>query len=211
MTKRSLISDLATVDWRVAVNTYGNDHSTLIGLLVKWWISGCNGCYWAVEGGPSFGRHKRGTPGGGQCDAVLCRDEAAVGIVEVEGTRPVYTIEKVGKFFGSDYEDLRSLEFAIILVYAYSPIGRGDNRGFVPCAKPCVLQAVRGVSAAYPTKSVVLITLDKTYARYRSGIRSRTEFYWGTPCSIRGFLFRSGKEAESQVYYSRDKGQAALD
>ena len=205
MTVPSLISDLATVDWAVAVNTYGNDHSTLIGLLVRWWISGHSGHYWAVEGGPSFGHHKRGTPGGGQCDAVLCRDEAAVGIVEVEGTRPVYTIEKVGKFFGSDYADLRPLEFAIILVYAYVPVGRGDKRGFLPCATPEVLAAVRNVSAKYPTKDVVLITLEKTYSRPPPGIRHRTEFYWGTPSAIRGVLFRGGQESESQEYYSQRK------
>jgi hypothetical protein len=203
---QGLISDLATVDWGVAANTYGNDHSTLIGLLVKWWISGRTGYNWAVEGGPSFGRHRRGTSGGGQCDAVLCRDEAAVGIVEVEGTRPVYTIEKVGKFFGSDYEDLHSLEFAIILVYAYMPKGRGDKRCFLSCATPEVLEAIRIVSAKYPRKDVVLITLEKTYSRPTSGIRCRTEWYRGTPCTIRGFLFRGGQESESQVYYSRGKG-----
>lgn len=202
----SLISDLATVDWGVAVNTYGNDHSTLIGLLVKWWICGRTGHYWAVEGGPSFGRHTRGTSGGGQCDAVLCKDEAAVGVVEVEGTRPVYTIEKVGKFFGSDYEDLHSLEFAIILVYAYAPIGRGDKRHFEQCATAKVLDAIRIVSAKYPTKDVVLITLEKTYSRPPAGIRCRTEYYCGAPDTIRGFLFRAGHESESQVYYSRGKG-----
>jgi len=205
MSDKSLISDLASVDWAVAVNTYGNDHSTLIGFLVRWWISGHKGRYWAVESGPSFGYHKRGTKGGGQCDAVLCRDEAAVGIVEVEGTRPVYTIEKVGKFFGSDYEDFRSLEFAIILIYAYMPVGQGDKRGFVPCATPEVLTAVRNVSAKYPTKDLVMITLEKTYSHPPPGIRCRTEYYWGTPSHIRGVLFRGGQEAESQVYYSQSK------
>jgi len=194
------------VDWWVALNTYGSDHSTLIGLLVKWWICGRTGHHWAVEGGPSFGPHRRGTAGGGQCDAVLCRDEAAVGIVEVEGTRPVYTIEKVGKFFGSDYADLNSLEFAIILIYSCMLKGRGDKRCFLPCAPREVLEAIRIVSAKYPTKDVVLITLDKTYSRPAPGIRCRTEYYWGTPRRIRGYLFRGGQESESQVYCSKDKG-----
>jgi hypothetical protein len=202
----TLLSDLATVDWGVAARTYGNAHSTFIGLLVRWWISGHAGNYWALDGGPSFGRHKRGTGGGGQCDAVLCRDGAAVGIVEVEGTRPVYTVEKVGKFFGSACEDLHSLEFAIILLYAYSLIGRGEKRDFVECATPEVLQAIQSVSRKYPTKPMVLITLEKTYSRPTSGIRRRTEYYWGAPCTIRGFLFREGQERGSQVYYSRGKG-----
>ena len=206
MSDTSLISDLANVDWGVAVNTYGNDHATLIGLLVRWWISGHTGRYWAVEGGPSFRHHKRGTPGGGQCDALLCKDETAVGIVEVEGTRGEYTIKKVGDFFGSDYEDLGYLEFAIILVYAYTPVKQGDKRDFLPCATPEVLTAIRSVSAKYPAKDVVLITLEKTYSRPPPGIRRRNEYYCGTPSEIRGVLFRGGQESESQVYYSQSKG-----
>src|SRR2546426_891029 len=114
----SLLDDLAAVRWDVASRTFGSDHATLVGLLVEWWVSGAPKIRWALESGPSFG-YVEGGAGRGQCDALLCERDLALGLVEVEGYRRVYTAEKIGKFFGSSDRDLSALAFAILLVYAY--------------------------------------------------------------------------------------------
>ena len=85
---KSLLKSLANVRWDVAGRTYGNDHATLIGLIIHWWISLSRKDHWALEGGPSFGYRKRGTGRGGKCDAILCNQEAAVGVFVEAGCAP---------------------------------------------------------------------------------------------------------------------------
>lgn len=49
----ALLEDLATVDWLAAANTYGNNHSTLIGLIAQWWIKKNPRNRQVLEGAPS--------------------------------------------------------------------------------------------------------------------------------------------------------------
>ena len=49
---------LAKVPWLVAARTFGNDHATLLGLLVHWWIAEQPNTHTALEGGPGFGYHE---------------------------------------------------------------------------------------------------------------------------------------------------------
>ena len=96
-------------------------------MLVDWWISSDPDNHWALEGGPSFGSRPKGV-GGGLCDALFCEGHEAVAVVEVEGTRGVSTAQKIGKFFDAEYEGLENLRFAVLLLYAYFPKGRGLDR-----------------------------------------------------------------------------------
>ncbi len=127
-----LLEELTKASWSTAFRTYGNDHATLIGLLVDWWISREPRGRWALEGGPSFGYRARSVRGGGQCDAILGEGELSIGLVEVEGFRYEYTLEKMGRFFEAEYDDLSSLQFGIFLAYPTDPTGRGANRGIPP-------------------------------------------------------------------------------
>src|SRR5262245_32998390 len=92
----ALLESLTAAPWMVAARTIGNDHATLIGLLVHWWIINQPQTRWVIESGPSFGYHEKGI-GGGMCDAIFCEGAEAVGILEVEGIRSVYTAQKIGK------------------------------------------------------------------------------------------------------------------
>jgi len=171
--------------------------------LVQWWISLSPGKHWALEGGPSFGYRKRGIGGGGQCDAVLCDEKDALGILEVEGTRPLYTIEKIGKFFAAEYGEFKTLRFSILLLYAYEAVGRGDARKIPPAGTPQVFEATSKLSATYPDKSIIVITLDKIYERQSEGVRARNEYYWGTPSTIKGFLYRNGEQVAPEQFFVR--------
>src|SRR3954468_15401679 len=96
------VDDFESVRWHVARRAYGNAHATLIGLLVDWWVSRDKNRNRVLEGGPSFNPPGTGLVGRGQCDAILCADSKAVGVLEVEGaSRQEYTARKLGAFFAS--------------------------------------------------------------------------------------------------------------
>jgi len=115
---------------------------------VDWWTSGAPESRWALDGGPSFGYRPRAVGGGGQCDAILGDHDRTVGVVEVEGTRIAPTIDKIGKFFAAEYPELDSLRFAICLLYAYTPQGRGLTKRFLPVASSEVKERLGQLSAA---------------------------------------------------------------
>jgi hypothetical protein len=169
---KQLLEALQQAPWGVAARAYGNSHATLIGLLVQWWITADPAARSVVEGGPSFDTRRQGV-GGGICDALFCAGDDAVGVLEVEGTRGTTTATKIGSFFPAAYPSLERLQFGILLLYAYEPRGAGINRRFSAAGDAATLTAVAQVSQAYPEKPLLVITLDKTYARQSSGIRAQ--------------------------------------
>jgi len=178
----NLLNSLKNAQWIVATNTYGNNHATLIGMFVNWWITLAPETHRVLESGPSFGHLK----GGGFCDAIFCKDCAAVGILEVEGRRGKWAAEKIGKFFAAEYNDLKTLEFAILLLYVYEPKGRGSKRAMPPVGDREGLEEIKRGSRKYAEKPIIVITLDKTYERKPKGIRGRREYYWSKPSAIEG-------------------------
>lgn len=196
-----LLDSLKSAQWSTAGRTFGNSHATLIGLLVQWWIALEPTAHYVLESGPSFAYHRKGI-GGGLCDAVFCEGPDAVGILEVEGTRGIYTVQKLEKFFASPMEDLDGLQFAILLLYAYQPVGRGQARTLAPTHTAEIVQEVLRVSSAFPEISIAMITLDKHFERRPLGIRARNEYYWGKVSVINGFLYKHGQEQTSAVLYT---------
>ena len=196
----SLLDGLAAVRWSVASRTYGSDHATLIGLLVDWWISAQPNERWALESGPSYG-HVKGGKGRGQCDALLCDGSGAVGLVEIEAYRGAYTARKIGKFFASRDPDLAALRFAILLLYAGSPVGHGTGRIFRPASDPSTIEAVERVSESIAKKPIILITVDKLFERELTGIRARNDYYRGTPSAIKAVRYLDGKRDGERTYF----------
>ncbi len=196
----NLLNNLSTAQWLVAAKTFGNNHATLIGLMVNWWITAASETHWVLESGPSFGYRPNGE-GGGLCDALLCEGNSVLGVLEVEGTRGKYTAEKIGYFFAAELEHYTTLKFAILLLYSYSPTGKGVSRTMQPARNPETFDEVCRVSALYPEKSIVVITIDKIYERPTEGIRKRSEYYFSKPSVITGYLFQQGQEVDSRVLY----------
>ena len=189
-----LLNSLRKVRWNTALRTFGNSHATLIGLLVDWWVSIDPQDHCSLDGGPSFGFHRHGTPGGGQCDAILMRGCNAMGVIEVEGTRHKETIEKIGKFFGTENPDLKSLEFGVFLAYAYEPRGRGAQRAFV---SPCLDELIEigtNITAQNPDKLLAVLVLNKQYERQRVGLRAKNEYYFGRPTTVLGVVLQGSSE-----------------
>lgn len=191
---KELLHSLSNVHWYVAAKTYGNNHATLIGLLVEWWISLPFDNHCVIEGGPTNGYQQKGVRG--QCDALFCLGNDPVGILEVEGTRYRKTVEKIGKFFNAKYEELESLKFAINLFYTYEAYGKGKERKFPSAATNEAIEEIKNVTNEHPGKEFILITLDKKYERQTTGIRARNEYYMGSPEHIEAYLFSKGKETE---------------
>jgi hypothetical protein len=198
MTGQQAFDDLSKVSWGVAARTFGNDHATLIGLLIAWWVSEDPSTRWAIEGGPNF---KHGQLDGGQCDALLCQGEHAVGVLEVEGSRLPYTIDKIGNFFTAEKDDLHSLEFAILLLYSCGAEGRGSMRRWQPVMdlKGEVENHIKNLSIKNPDKAIIVITLDKLYERQSVGIRALSEYYWGKPTELHAKLWKAGHQVQKST------------
>src|SRR6266704_2860222 len=116
---RLTFEDFYSVRWHVAERTYGNDHSTLIGLLVDWWVSR-DATNSVLEGGPSCNPRRTGLMGRGHCDALFCRNAKPVGVLEVEGCgnpkagdvekKAIETAKKLGRFFASADDNYSQLK-----------------------------------------------------------------------------------------------------
>ncbi len=195
-----LLDSLSCAPWVVASKTYGNSHATLIGLLVNWWITAQPESRWVLEGGPSFSTLPKGI-GGGICDGLFGENDNVVGVLEVEGNRNKYTAEKIGKFFAAELDHYAALKFGILLLYSYSAEGKGKDRVLPPARNADAFEELANVSTQYPDKDIVAITLDKVYERQNKGIRSRNEYYFGTPSTIKGYLFKEGQEKEEKLLY----------
>lgn len=131
---REILHDLKTAQWDTALRTYGNNHSTLIGLLVDWWVSEDPERRWALEGGPTNGYSEQDVRG--QCDALFCLDRDPVGVLEVEGSRHRQAAKKIGTFFDGRYKEIQPIRFGILLLYTYEALGRGERRAPPICGCP---------------------------------------------------------------------------
>ena len=200
MSGEDMLADLARVPWNVAARTYGNAHSTLIGLFVAWWVSSHPG-RWALESGPASDHREPGEKASGRCDALFCEDESACGLLEVEGSRHDHTARKIGHFFRAVYQPLASLDFAIFAVYQWSPLGRGKDRRYPPPLDPQTQEQIVAVSMTFPAKRIIVIALDKRRETACLPLRARNDYFSGTLCDVRGLLFQSGRKLCDQVYY----------
>jgi hypothetical protein len=196
----NLLNSLKDTKWDVAANTYGNNHATLIGLLVDWWISLAPETHRAIESGPSYGHFKKGV-GGGMCDAIFCENSNAIGVLEVEGGRGELTIEKIGKFFASPLDDLKALGFAVAMFYPVTPKGRGLKRAMPPSLDAATLTMVTKVSRKHPGKPIIVVTLEKVYERQVEGIRNRNDYYKSKLSSVQGFVYEGGKEVTHSILW----------
>lgn len=193
----NILKSLQNAKWEVAFKTFGSNHSTLIGLLVSWWISSdSHGSRFVLDEGCTFRYHRKGK-GSTRCDAVLLEGDSSKGIVkgivEVEGSRHGETIEKMGNFFQAGNE-WKTLEFGIFLAYPTYISGQKEKRNFYfdPCENK-LFEMGQKISAKSPNKSLVILILEKKYERINSGLRCKTEYYAGRPTKVYGKIFLNGK------------------
>lgn len=196
---KNLLKNLAAAKWNIAFKTYGSNHSTLIGLLVDWWIAGNPQHRYVLEPGFSFGYHQKNI-GGGICDAVLVEKEIARGIVEVEGSRYLETLKKINKFFQSKHWEYKTLKFGILLVYQTTPRGRGEARKLVSFPLDKFIKLGRRITAKSPDKQLIILLLEKKYVRIKSGLRARSEYYMGNSIKVAGTLICNGQETSKIIF-----------
>jgi hypothetical protein len=197
---------LREVRWRTFAQVYGNSHATLIGLIVDGWLSsqtepGDNPrARWALEGGHAYGPSPNPGKRGGMCDALLGEGASVRGIVEVEGSRFIETIEKIGKFFSSPLPHLQGLEFGVFLAYPTHAVGRIPNRTGAPLDLEEYLDHARTVtreaeSAASGNRrfAIAVLTLEKGWEKAPTPA-SRYSHYYGTRCTRLTAALVSGGE-----------------
>jgi len=202
-----IFNTLGSVNWSVAANTYGSFHSTIIGLLSQWWVSLMPKEHRVMESGPTFGHGTRNNPCG-KCDAAFCQGNTAVGILEVEAARVLYTIEKIGSFFSSQLDDLNTLKFAILALYPSIPTGRGDRRVAPSVPDEQAQNALKELSCDHKDKTIIVVALNKVYEREVEGIRSRNDYYRCRLDRVDAYCYRRGDLSAQTQLWPRDSHPA---
>lgn len=202
-TDSAFLEEFDKVRWETALRTYGNNHSTLIGLLVDWWVTLSRNNF-ALESGPSSNHMPKGK-GRGQCDIMFGEKveekDQAVGVAEVEGSieeKWDRCVKKIDRFF----ENYKSLQFAILLIYPYQPTGRGKNRQVALIDPRTLVPLVNDLSKKRPSKGIVVIIVSKQFNRDLKGIRARNDYYKCTPTTIKGFLSVNGDRISTKTFRS---------
>lgn len=196
------------VRWETAGRTFGNDHSTLIGILVDWWIRLSHKNY-ALESGPSVGGGKKGK-GRGNCDAMFLEKqlekEQPVGLLEVEGPkigRWKWCAEKIRRFL----DEYKSLQFAILLTYSYAPKGRGVDRKVKQISFedifPCL--EAKKIWEQFTDKGIIVIILNKEFEKIlnKDLIRARNDYYQCIPKTIEGTLVVNSKNVGREIFWPK--------
>jgi hypothetical protein len=189
LTARFVFESLSSARWHVAHRTFGSSHATLIGLLVDWWVS-LSPDHTALDGAPSHGKGNAG-----QGDVMFCRQEEPVGVLEVEGTKPLAKVESIVKYFNTERRELKSVWFGVLLLYSYAPFGRGEERQYRSAEDDGIIDAVQQATSPHPGRAIITIALDKEFSRIKSGVRSTSEYYSGTTRKVIATLFTGGKKA----------------
>jgi len=203
---KELLKSLSEFRWQVVFNTFGNDHATLIGLLVDWWVSrDPRNC--AIEAGPSSGYYsrKKHEDSKKRCDALLCEDDEPVGVVEVEGSKYDHVVGGIDEFFDSKDTNLHPLKFAVLLFYTCTPRGRGSKKHF-PLPYKNLEGKIAQVASSHPNKFVIVLVLQKVYKKITKGIRSRVDYYQGIPYRIDTHLY-CNKEHIAGVRWEKKEKQ----
>ena len=202
----ALVQSLASVQWAVAVRTYGSSHSTLIGLIAAWWVGLSPSEHTVFDGAPSHG-----SGNAGWCDLMLCERDAPVGVVEVEGTKPFEKLRTLGSYFASGKPGLDGIQFGLLAVYAYHVKGRGDARRYPPAESSEILSAAKRVSLEHPTKALILVALDKVVDKSLSSLRSSSPYHVGSFSKVTGVLLVAGNELHrSSIYESPAQGSGEV-
>lgn len=178
------IDDFCKVNWDVAFKTYGNNHATLIGLLIAWWIGLCPTDHEALDGGISIAMQDEDGAPRRHCDGMLLSEKCGVGVLEVEGTRWEKTLKKIYAFLTSDDPKFEGLKFGIFLAYQTTAQGRGASRQ-VPQISDQVCRWVENPSLPpLPEgKQIFILGLEKKWDTDAHGIRAKAgnDYYRCSP------------------------------
>jgi len=192
----ALLNSLRGANWSVAAKTYGSSHATLIGLLAHWWINLSPGSHSVLDGAPSHGEGNAGW-----CDLMLCANEVPLGVVEVEGTKPIDKLRTISAYFSSSRLILSSLEFGLLLVYAYNARGRGIAKQYPPAQTAEVLAAALHLSASHPSKTLIVLALDKVVDANPGAVRLSSLYHLGRFERIEATLLTNGQENHREVLF----------
>jgi hypothetical protein len=190
----ALLPSLAEANWDVACRTYGSSHSTLIGLLVQWWV-GLDPSHYVLDGAPSC----EGRKGGGYGDALLCDGEGPAGTIEVQGVYKDHLLKKLKSiegYFKSPRHELDPIGFGILLAYQLLPRGSRANRAFLRTDEPPLMDAATSLSERHGKKSLIVLATDKELDKDfgNRAVRKLAGYYSGTLRKVTGVHFKGGKE-----------------
>ena len=198
-----LCESLDQVDWSVVARTYGNSHATLIGSIVRWWVESDRHKRWALDGGATCRPTRGGRPL--HSDALLGERKAAVGIVEVEGSRIENAMRRIEAFFDPSERDkavFAPLKFALIVGYPTAPKGRGDRRDFPAPISAKDERALAKAAVRFPCKPLIVVSVQKRFLRTPvEEVRTRNEYHCGDVRRVSAVVYQGGSQSRDRCIW----------
>ena len=194
----NLLDDLMQARWSTAFKTYGNDHATLIGLLIDWWVSSGDN-RWAMEAAPRIDVGGKGGTAQRACDGVLFEKGQALGLLEVEGMVYDGKIRNVGDFLLSNDEIISNCRFGIFLGYRTTAQGRGTLRHVEPLPSADWVEIAKEITIKMRGFEFILLGLDKEWCPEEKGPRTHNVYYQCHPKEVWGIRVKAGKAMKRQV------------
>lgn len=199
------MKNLEKLRLQTLLRTYGNSHSTLVGLISDWWVSTDVENHWVLDSGPSFPGNGPHGKGRGNCDLMLGHGLSAVGVVEVEAHELEWCLKKIGRFWNDKRAEFGDLTLAILFLYPDKQNGRLKER-HVPewpygGTRGETLAEVNRLTAQHPGKTFVLLELCKRFDR-DPGISARrlNPYYHCTPTCLHAMSSADGEVVAEKVY-----------
>jgi hypothetical protein len=178
------LGDFDSVQWEVAVRTYGNFHDTLIGMMHSWW-NGRTGNRRVLVAFP-YGR--------GKSDGLLCSIEGSgltkKAILEIEGQQ---VDDRLGRLLR-----IQDVVTRILVVYRY-PTVKTDKEFHLIVSK-----AIEKAKGYTDEGEIIIIVIHKVHDCEGVPLR-RTEnhFYEWSTSRIVGYRISEGDVKEERVFFDR--------
>lgn len=198
-----LFGSLAAARWTTASRTYGNNHATLIGVLVDWWISQDTSYNWVLESGPAVRLPGTGARERRHCDAIFGRGRDAVGVLEVEGMRQSLTAAKIGHYFNSTDDDFAGLKFAILVCYSCGATGPADERIFRLNQLEEARAQLASVSKSSSDRDLYLVVVQKVPDKDVCSIR-QGKYYCGRVSTVQAYWYRAGVKIREKFLFGEN-------
>lgn len=173
----------------------GSSHASVIGLTAQRWLNIDTERRFVLDGAPSYGIKT------GWEDLLLCDTDRPVAVVEVEGTQPLKKFQCIANYFQSSRPELASLEFGVLLLYAYEAKGAKTNRCYPSPERPEVVALIQEVTATY-RQPLLMVTVEKQFERITYGIRATSGYYHGTTCRVQAMCFEKGIETDRRTLFA---------
>jgi hypothetical protein len=187
---------LSKAMWPIAARSFGNSHTTFVGVLTAWWAEKSTS-HTLLDGAPGNCIGK-----GRKCaDAIFCADDLPVGVLEVEGSYPCTKVDAIGGYFGTKCGELQSIRFGVLVVYAYGESSTGKTWQYKPATiqYPLLIPQIKVLTSQYPGREIFFVEIQKEREINLAPVRRLRGYYFGRINQILARRFSDGQQVGDEI------------